>query len=130
MRRRLAALGVAASSLAGCNGGASDWAHDTAAWAHHVAGVINPNIVTMSDRCAAVMRQAMPFADIDIKSQTAENNGIDLITAHVEGVRTNIPPGQDGALAVECEFNNGVLVSYRWTKGGPTIPGGPAPPAR
>jgi hypothetical protein len=100
---------------------------------HRVVGAINPDTVSLTDRCVQVVRLAMPFADIDIEKQTSENHGIDRITARVDGVRNDLPKG--GALprgiAVECQFDDNVLTGIRWIEGGPanhdTPPQPPAP---
>jgi hypothetical protein len=80
-----------------------------------------PHSVSLADRCADVMRQAIPGADIRIAERTSEGVGIDKIIAHVAGVRKDAGLPRD--LAAECEFNGGgVLNAFRWTKGGPQSP--------
>jgi hypothetical protein len=109
--RSLAALVILiiASLLGGCD------------WARSVSGRINPNSVGMADRCAEIMKKAMPYADIDLGQRTSEASGVSTIVARVEGTRSDLPkdaPG-DRDLAVECRFDNGVLTDFHWTKGGP-----------
>jgi hypothetical protein len=94
---------------------------------HRVAGVINPDTLSLADRCGEVMRLAMPFAEIEIKNRTSENSGVDLLTARVEGLRSDLPKDgpQPREVAAECQFDNQTLTGFRWTQGGPTPPGAP-----
>jgi hypothetical protein len=73
----------------------------------------------MADRCADLMRQALPGADIDITKREAAATSLTTIVARVEGDRTNLPshPPIAHHLAVECTYDNGVLTGFRWTKG-------------
>jgi hypothetical protein len=89
--------------------------------AQHVLGAINPDTVSLSDRCAEFMTAAMPFADIAIDTRTAENSGINTIIARVAGRRTDHSADRTIArdLAVECQFDGGVLTDFHWTKGAP-----------
>ncbi|MBV9824698.1 MAG: hypothetical protein JO001_03305 [Alphaproteobacteria bacterium] len=75
----------------------------------------------MPDRCAEVMRLAMPSATFETGNERSRSVGIDSITATVEAVRTDLPAGATVApeVAVECRFDDGVLDGFRWTKGGP-----------
>jgi hypothetical protein len=118
MRRAAACLALLAVGplLAGCD------------WAKTVTGRINPDTLGLADRCANVMRAAMPFADIDIGKLSSENTGIRTITARVEGTRGDAPKDVPIArdLAVECQFDSNILTGFRWTKGGPPPP--PVPP--
>jgi hypothetical protein len=114
--RPFAAIAIlAAFLLAGCD------------VTHRVAGAINPDSMGLADRCGEIMRMAMPFAEIEIKNRTSENSGVDLLTARVEGVRSDLP--KDSPLprevAAECQFDNQTLIGFRWTRGGPTPPGVP-----
>lgn len=108
-------LAVTAGLLCGC-----DWAKD-------VGGRVNPDSLSLADRCANFMKAAMPSAEIEIAKRTSENTGIRTITARVEGTRTDgakdAPIERD--LAAECHFDNNLLVGFQWTKGGPP----PSPPA-
>ncbi len=73
----------------------------------------------MADRCAQIMSLAYPGADIDITKREAAATSLTAIVAHVEGNRTNLPPDAAIArhLAVECTFDNNILVGFRWTAG-------------
>ncbi|MBV9555229.1 MAG: hypothetical protein JO032_20815, partial [Alphaproteobacteria bacterium] len=51
-RSAIAACVAAAGLIAGC---------DTA---HTLGGKINPDTLSLADRCADIMQRAMPFADI------------------------------------------------------------------
>jgi hypothetical protein len=75
----------------------------------------------LADRCAEIMKVAIPSADIDIDKRTSKSPSIDTIIAQVTGIRTDMPEGSPlpRDLAVECEFTNGVLTAFRWTQGGP-----------
>jgi hypothetical protein len=103
-------------------------------WAKTVTGRINPDTVGLADRCANVMKAAMPFADIDIGKLSSENTGIRTITARAEGTRNDAPKDVPIArdLAVECQFDSNILTAFRWTKGGPppppAVPPSPPPP--
>jgi hypothetical protein len=107
--RPLAGICLAAT-LAGCGFGE---------WAQRVGGHINPDTVSLADRCAAVMQAAIPYADIDIGDRTSQNKGVNTILAHVEGRRTDHPKDEGMArdLAADCEFNDIVLVSFHLTGG-------------
>ncbi len=61
----------------------------------------------MAGRCADLMQQAYPGADIDIAKREAAATGLTTIVAHVEGNRTNLPPNTTLArhLAVECKYD-------------------------
>jgi len=73
----------------------------------------------MADRCAQIMTLAYPGADIDITKREASATSLTAIVAHVEGDRTNLPPNAAIArhLAVECQFDNNILIGFRWTAG-------------
>jgi hypothetical protein len=73
----------------------------------------------MAERCAQLMRFAYPGADIDIKKREAAATSLTTIVAHVDGERTNLPPHALVArhLAVECKFDNNILIGFRWTAG-------------
>jgi|SRR5579862_9683864 len=93
-------------------------------WTQHVAGTINPDSLSLADRCAEVMKAAMPFAKIEITKRTSQGTGIDTIVARVEGRRSDLPKETTTALdlAMECQFDNNVLVGIHWTKGAPRHP--------
>jgi hypothetical protein len=73
----------------------------------------------MAERCADLMRQADPGADIDITKSGAAATSITTIVAHVEGVRSDVPPHGPlpRRLAVECRFDGDILTGFRWTTG-------------
>jgi hypothetical protein len=73
----------------------------------------------MAERCADFMTRADPGAHIDITGSKAAAQSLTTSVATVEGVRIDLP--QETAvprhIAVECRFENGVLIGFRWTKG-------------
>jgi hypothetical protein len=73
----------------------------------------------MAERCADLMKEAYPGADIDITKREGIVVSLTKIIAHVEGDRTNLPspPPVARHLAVECSFENDVLTGFRWTAG-------------
>ena len=73
----------------------------------------------LAERCADVMQRAFPNATIDIGKSEASATGLTTIVAHVEGVRSDMPPEGPVTrdLAVECQFDNNVLTGFRWTTG-------------
>jgi len=75
--------------------------------------------VGLAERCADIMQRAFPSATIDIGKGEASATGLTTIVARVEGVRSDIPPEGFLArdLAVECQFDNNVLMGFRWTTG-------------
>jgi hypothetical protein len=89
-------------------------------------GIDVPHSISLADRCADIMRAAMPAADIAIDKRTSQSVGLDKIIARVAGTRTDVPKGSSAPrdLAAECEFDDGILYAFRWTKGGPP----PRPP--
>jgi hypothetical protein len=78
-----------------------------------------PHDVGAAERCADIMRRAYPNASIDITKTAATVTNLTTIVATAEGVRTDVPPGapvrQD--LAVECRFDENILIGFRWTAG-------------
>jgi hypothetical protein len=84
-------------------------------------GIKIPHSVSLADRCADIMRAAMPTADIDIEKRMSQAADSDKVIARVEGSRSDLPDGSSPprALAAECEFDGGILSAFRWTKGGP-----------
>jgi hypothetical protein len=73
----------------------------------------------MAERCADLMKEAYPGADIDITKREAVVASLTKIVANVEGDRTNLPspPPVARHLAVECTFDNDILTGFRWTAG-------------
>jgi len=112
--RRFTIICIAAAGLllAGC--GIRQAARD-------LTGSLAPDAVSLADRCAGAMRQALPSANIRVDNETSQNTGINTMTARVEGTRTEYP--QDSAIArdvaVECHFDGEMLVDFHWTKGAP-----------
>jgi len=80
-----------------------------------------PRTVGLAERCAGIMKAAMPFAEIDTDKLTSQSTSIDRVVARVEGHRTDLPKdaGPPPSLGAECEFTNNVLTAFRWTEGGP-----------
>jgi hypothetical protein len=119
-RAAILALFAACGLLAGCD------------WAKNVSGRVNPDTISLADRCANFMKAAMPFAELDIGKLTSENTGIRTITARVEATRTDAAneASIQRDLGVECQFDKNTLTGFRWTKGGPpsTVPPPPASP--
>jgi hypothetical protein len=104
-------LAAAAGTLAACD------------MTQRVVGAINPDTISLADRCAAVMQQALPgAANIEITAKKSANAGVSALVAQVEGVRHD--GSQPPDIAVECQFDNATMTGFRWTKGGP-----PAPPS-
>jgi hypothetical protein len=102
-------LPLAAVLLSGCG------------WSDKLQQRVLPDTISLADRCASIMQAAMPFASIDIGDRTSEGKGVRTIVARVTGTRTDLPKDGPGErdLAVECTFENNVLVAFHWTKGGP-----------
>ena len=96
---------LVAAALTGCGFGD---------WAQNVGGQVNPGSMGLADRCAAVMKAAISYADLDIGKRTSENKGVSLIAAHVEAARIDHPndPGIARDLTADCEFDNAALVSF------------------
>ena len=104
----LAALAVA-SLLAGCG------------WSHNLGKEVTADTASLADRCAAIMKKAMPFAEIDIGDRSSAASGLRTIIAKVAGKRIDMPNNSqvERDLAVECTFDDNVLTAFHWTKGGP-----------
>jgi hypothetical protein len=109
--RPLAAIAVV-FAVAGLAGGCD--------WARGVGAKVNLDSVGLADRCADIMKRAAPFTDIELGQRTSENTGLRTMVARVEGTR-DLPKDAPGErdLAAECQFEDGILTSFRWTKGGP-----------
>jgi hypothetical protein len=110
MRRgRVAVLMALTGLLAGCG------------WSHDLKKEVTADTASLADRCAEIMKKAMPFAEIDIGNRSSTASGLRTIVAKVTGKRTDMPDnGQvERDLAVECTFEDTVLTAFRWTKGGP-----------
>ena len=75
--------------------------------------------VGLAARCADIMQRAFPNATIEIGKTEASATSLTTIIARVEGTRSDMPP--EGPLtrnlAVECQFDNNILMGFRWTAG-------------
>src|SRR6185437_14247515 len=80
-------------------------------WAKDMSGRVNPDTLSLADRCANFMKAAMPGAEIDFGKRTSENTGVRTLTARVEGTRTDGPIERD--LAAECQFDNNLLTGFQ-----------------
>jgi hypothetical protein len=72
---------------------------------------------SFADRCAAIMQRAMPSAEIEITSKTANGDptrDLNALVAHVKGTVTGEGGGDIG---MDCVFHNRVLTSIRWVDG-------------
>jgi hypothetical protein len=89
--------------------------------ARDLSGSIAPDSVSLADRCADIMRRALPTANIRVDSETSQNTGIDTMTARVEGQRGEHPQDQSITrdVAVECHFDGDMLLDFHWTRGAP-----------
>jgi hypothetical protein len=73
------------------------------------------------DRCADIVKESMPGIELDIVKATAASPEITRLVARVDAARKDRPEGApDRELTAECQFDNGTLTGFRWTKGGPT----------
>jgi hypothetical protein len=90
-------------------------------WSHNLAKEVTADTASLADRCAEIMKKAMPFAEIDIGDRSSAASGLRTIVAKVTGKRTDMPDSSqvERDLAVECTFEDAVLTAFRWTKGGP-----------
>ena len=77
-----------------------------------------PHSVGLAERCADIMKAAMPFAEIEVDKSGATADGFDKITATVAGTRKDAPVASH-LLAAQCTFTDSVLTAFTWTKGGP-----------
>ncbi len=75
--------------------------------------------IGLAGRCADIMQRAFPGANIEIGKSEASATGLTTIVAHVEGVRSDMPPEGPLArnLAVECRFDENILTGFRWAAG-------------
>lgn len=120
---------LAAVSLAGCS------------WSEKVGAKVAPDTFSLADRCGEIMKEAMPFAQLELGDRTSRSPNVRTIVAQVTATRTDLPQDAPGGrdLVAECTYENNVMTAFRWTKGGPPPPpsadeGQPAgeapPPAR
>jgi hypothetical protein len=93
-------------------------------WSREVKAKINPDSIGLADRCADILRRAMPFVDIDIAKLSSKSVGISRILAEVDGTRQDMAKDAAGErdLAVECQFDSAILTGFRWLKGAPPNP--------
>ena len=73
--------------------------------------------LSFADRCAKIMQESMPNAEIEITSKSAAGDptrDLNTVVAHVQGTTKleNI-----AGVGMDCTFHNGVLISMRWTAG-------------
>ncbi len=69
------------------------------------------------ERCANVMRKAMPKAEIEITATRAagdDTRDLNAIRATAEG---QVKGEKPGPVAMECVFHDGILASIRWRAG-------------
>jgi len=85
-----------------------------------VTASINPDSLGTTDRCAYIMKVAMPSAEIEVDKRSMANVDLNTVVAKVEGTRTDLPDKSPvpPAVAAECEFKGGILSTFHWTKGG------------
>ena len=74
--------------------------------------------VSLIDRCADVMRRALPASGLKITDQKV-NTDMSTATVDVIGVRSGVEEGGVYArdVAAQCDFQSGILTSFRWTRG-------------
>ena len=77
---------------------------------------------SLAERCGDVMQQAFPGGEITVTKTAVvpvETQSIATIVTAAEGVRKELPATSPllREVAVECRFNDGILTSFRWTKG-------------
>ena len=79
-----------------------------------------------AERCANVMREAMPKAEIAVTAEKAaadQTHDLNAIRATADGTIEAPPEGakfpgkKPGSVAMECVFHHGVLVQLSWTAG-------------
>jgi hypothetical protein len=79
-----------------------------------------------AERCANVMREAMPKAEIAVtaaKAASDDSRDLNAIRATAEGTIKPPPEGAKprsappGPVAMECVFHHGVLVQLSWLAG-------------
>ena len=72
---------------------------------------------SVADRCATIMQESMPHAEIEITSKSAAGDptrDLNTVVAHVRGT-AKLENASD--IGMDCVFHNGVLISMRWTAG-------------
>jgi hypothetical protein len=78
-----------------------------------------PHDVSLAGRCASIMQEAFPGADLKIGKEDSAALSITDVEATVTAERTDLPKDARMArdLAVSCRFHNSILVGFRWTRG-------------
>ena len=84
-----------------------------------VAACAIPRDIGTAERCADIMRRAYPNAAIDITKSESSATSLTTIVAKAEGIRTDLPADSPllHDLAVECRFDENILIGFRWTAG-------------
>jgi hypothetical protein len=80
-------------------------------------GGISIRDASPADRCASIMQEAMPKAEIEIASKSAAGDptsDLNTLVAHVQGT---VKGASGSDIAMDCVFHNGVLTSIRWIAG-------------
>lgn len=74
--------------------------------------------VSMVERCSDFMSRAFPNGDIKVVNNHVDTT-MDSALVTVQGVRDSVPENSPYArsVAVECHFESGVLISFRWIAG-------------
>jgi hypothetical protein len=77
---------------------------------------------SLLDRCAILLQEAFPGADIKVTKAEAVTPPSDTIAATVvavRAVRRDVAPGSTPLreVAAECRFDQGILSGFRWTRG-------------
>ena len=73
--------------------------------------------LSFADRCAKIMQESMPNAEIEIAFKSAAGDptrDLNTVVAHVRGI-AKLENVTD--IGMDCVFHNGVLTSMRWTAG-------------
>jgi hypothetical protein len=83
------------------------------------AGCGIPHDIGAAERCADIMRRAVPGGMLEITKSEAAATSLTTIIARVAAVRADIPSdsAMAGDLAVECRFDENILTGFRWTAG-------------
>jgi len=74
--------------------------------------------VPISERCADIMRAAIPNAEIEITSKSsAVDLTVDMATlvANAQGIAKR--KGVSNSIGMRCVFHNSILTSIQWTAG-------------
>ena len=96
-------------ALAGCSGGLSQLGFDAKAAVGSVSFI---------DRCSDFMHRAYPDEGITITA-THMTTDAQSATVTVNGTRSGVPATSAYVrdVAVECRFQTGILIGFRWTAG-------------